>query len=398
MSEPIPRRNRVDTLFLAFTLIGSLVCLLATVTLVILAAQVKSASGTGQPAASLWAALTFGSMFLISLPGVYRAWKGWRGDPAPPSVPNIGWAFALILAPLGVCLASIISIRTDGSGFFTTVGYALAIGSVVLGITLVMRLLGPPLSPRRAWGHFLVGLWAMPAIALIFEVLLFIPSLVLLGLGLMLTPDGRTMIDMLAPILTRDTWLLSDSLLELSLQPWVVGLMLFNVAFLVPLLEEAIKTLGTWPILRRNLTPAQGFLGGALAGAGFSFFEALFVAEPGQAWWAILIGRTGTTLMHIFTAAITNWALVRSARDRKWLTFGLTYLGAVGMHALWNASSVGMGLAAIILESDQSSPSAGYAGTVTCMGSMILMSLVGFTLIALPWITRRLTQSEVVDV
>jgi hypothetical protein len=398
MSEPIPRRSRADALFFVFTLLGSLVCLVATVTLVVMALQVQSVSRTGQSEASLWGALTFGLMFAISLPGVYWAWRGWRGDPAPPSKPKLGLTLALILLPLGVCLASIISIRTAGGGLFTSVGYALAIGFVILGITMVMRLLGPPLSPRRAWGHFLVGLWAMPVIALIFEVLLFIPSLLLLGLGLMLTPDGRTLIDMLTPILARDTWLLSDNLLELSLQPWVVGLMLFNIAFLVPLLEEAIKTLGTWPILRRNPTPAQGFLGGALAGAGFSLFEALFAAEPGQAWLAILIGRTGTTLMHIFTAAITNWALVRAMRDRKWLTFVLTYLGAVGMHALWNASSVGMGLAAIILESDQSSPSAGYAATVTCMGFLILMSLVGFTMIALPWIIRRLTQSEAVEV
>jgi RsiW-degrading membrane proteinase PrsW (M82 family) len=398
MSDIIPRRSRADALFLAFTLIGSLVCLGAAVTLVVVAVQVQPVSRTGQSEASLWAALTFGLMFLISLPGVYRAWRGWRRDPASPSKPKLKWTFALILVPLGVSLASIISIRTGGAGIFTSFSYTLAIGSVILGITLIMRLMGPPLSPRRAWGSFLVGMWAMPAVALIFEVLLFIPSLLLLGLGLMLTPDGRTMIEMLTPILTRDTWLLTDSILELSLQPWVIGLMLFNIAFLVPLLEEAIKTLGTWPILRRNPTPAQGFLGGALAGAGFSLFEALFVAEPGQAWFLILIGRTGTTLMHIFTGAITNWALVRAARDRKWTSFGLTYLVAVGMHALWNASSVGMGLAAIILESDQSGPSAGYAGTVTCTGSLILMSLVGFTLIALPWIMRRLTQSETVEV
>lgn len=395
MTEIISRRSRTDAVFLAFTLIGSLVCLGATFVLAVLSMRVQP--GSGQPVASIWGAVSFGLMFLISLPGVYHAWKGWRQEYPPPTKPKSHWIFASTILPLGVCLASASTIRTGGTDLMASLGYALAIGSIVFAFVLFVRWLGPPLSPRRAWGQFLVGMWAMPAVALVLEILLFIPSLLLLGLGLVLTPDGRTMIDMVSKLLTRDASIFADSLLDLSLQPWVVGLMLFNIAFLVPLLEEAIKTLSLWPLLRRKPTPAQSFLGGALAGAGFSMFEALFASEPGQLWLAIVVGRTGTTLMHIFTAALTNWALAMAVRDRRWGTFGLAYLGAVGLHAIWNASSVGMGLAGLILESDQGGISAGYAGIVICAGSLILMSLVGLSLIALPWISRRLTQSAAME-
>jgi len=398
MNETIPRRSRAEALFFAFTLIGSLFCLGAAVLLVMLSLRAQPTSSSGQTLASLWGSLSFGLMFLISLPGVIRAGKGWRQGSAPPSKPKTHWAFALVLLPLGACLAGASSRLTGGRDLIASLGYALVIGSVILMIVLFMRWLGPPLPARRAWGHFLAGMWGMPVIALIFELLFFIPSLLLLGLGLMIMPDGRSMIEMLPTLLTRDARFYTDTILELSLQPLVVGLLFFNIAFLVPLIEEAIKTMGIWPLLRRNLTPAQGFLGGALAGAGFSMFEALFVSEPGQIWLAIAIGRTGTTLMHIFTAAISNWALVRAQRDRKWGTFGLAYLGAVGLHALWNASSVGMGLAGIVLQSDQSGTSAGYAIIAICAGSLILMSLAGFSLIALPWLSRRITQAEMAEV
>jgi hypothetical protein len=394
MSETTFRRSRIDTLFRAFTLAGSLICLGLAVALAVLSFRSQPASTSGQSLASLWGAISFALMFVISLPAVYHAWRDYRKAASLSNKPNPVWALALIMIPIGFCLASVSSLQAADSGPATSLGYAMVIGSVILAFVLMMRWMGPPLSPRRAWGHFLVGLWAMPSIALVMELILFIPSLLLLGLGLMLTPDGRTLIDMVTTLFTSDALLLTESIRALSLKPWVVGLIFFNLAFLVPLLEEAIKTMATWPLLRRQPSPAQGFLGGALAGAGFSLFEALFAAEPGQVWLAVAIGRTGTTLMHIFTAAITNWALVRASRDRKWGRFGLTYLGAVGLHGIWNASSVGMGLAGIILEADQTGTTAGYAMVAACAGSLILLCLAAFTSIALPWMSRILTHHE----
>ena len=67
--------------------------------------------------------------------------------------------------------------------------------------------------------------------------------------------------------ITTDPQILYESILSLTMKPWVIGLTFFNFAFLVPLLEEMIKAMATLPLIRRKITPAQGFLGGALAGA-----------------------------------------------------------------------------------------------------------------------------------
>jgi len=266
--------------------------------------------------------------------------------------------------------------------------------TVILAIVLMVRWIGPRLSPRRAWGHFLVGLWGMPVIAMVLEIILFIPSLLLLVVGLALSPEGQVLLEMLTTSVATDTQILYESLSALTTKPWVIGLAFFNVALLVPLLEEIIKTMTIWPLLRRKPTPAQGFLGGALAGAGFALFEALSVAEPGQAWLGIVIVRSATTLMHVFTAAITNWALVRSMRDRKWGTFALTLAGAVGLHGIWNASALGVGLAGFVIETDPAGPSAGFAVLAACAGILVLIALSGLALIGLPWLGRKLSQMD----
>ncbi len=394
MSEIMAGRSRSDKLFLAATLLGSFVFLVITIGLGVWSFYLQSNSRTSQALLSAWTAIVFGLIFLLGLPGVYWAWKGHYGTHAPASRPKRLWAIALILIPLGVCIGSTSAIQLPVASILGSLAYVTMICTVILGIVLAVRWMGPPLSARRAWGHFLIGLWGMPVMALVLEGLLSIPSLLLLGLGLMLSPDGQSLLEMATSYLATDPQVLYESMLALSMKPWVIGLILFNFAFLVPLVEETIKAMATLPLIRRKITPAQGFLGGALAGAGFALFEALFVAEPGQVWLPVLIGRTGTSLMHIFTAAVTNWALVRSARDRKWGTFALAFVGAVALHGIWNASSVGIGLAGLIIENDQVGASAGFAALVACAGLLVLVALSSLALVALPWISRRLAQME----
>jgi hypothetical protein len=394
MSETIPRRSRSDKLFLAATLLGSFIYLAITIGLAVWAFYLQSDSRSNQAMLSAWSATAFGFLFLLGLPGVYWAMRGHDRALDPAKRPKRVWAIALIFIPVGICLGSAPMFQIPIPSLLGSLGYPLAIAAVVLAIVLIVRWLGPPLSARRAWGHFLIGLWGMPIVALILEGLLFIPSLLLLVLGLMLSPDGQALLEMATTYISTDPQILYESILSLTMKPWVIGLTFFNFAFLVPLLEEMIKAMATVPLIRRKITPAQGFLGGALAGAGFALFEALFVTEPGQAWLPILIGRTGTTLMHIFTAALTNWALVRSVRDRKWGTFALAFAGAVGLHGIWNASSVGIGLAALIIETEQVGASAGFATLVAGAGLLVLIALSGLSLVALPWISRRLGQTE----
>lgn len=395
MTETISRRR--DSLFLMFTLLGSFLCLAIAIGLAIWSFQMQSDSRTSQALLSAWVAAVFGMLGLLGIPGVYWAWEGRYRTASPASKPKARWAIAAIFIPLGICLGSSAALASAPALFLGSLGYGLAMASVVLAIVLLLRWMGPPLSPRRAWGHFLTGLWSMPALAIFMEGLIFIPSLVFLGLGLLQSPDGRALLDLALSDVNADPQFLYESVRTIAMKPWVVGLTLFVLAVLVPVLEEVIKMTAVLPLMRRNITPAQAFLGGALAGAGFSLLEALLVAEPGQPVLIILIGRTGTTLMHIFTAAITNWALVHSVQDGRWRRLALSFAGAVGVHGIWNASSVGIGLAGLVLETEQAGASAGFATLVVCAGFLVLIALSCMALVALPWISRRVWQAESVE-
>lgn len=119
---------------------------------------------------------------------------------------------------------------------------------------------------------------------------------------------------------------------------------------LVPLIEELLKPLALWALAFRRLTPAEGFVGGAISGGVFAAFESLFsLASLGQEEWVILvIGRAGTGLLHITTTAMLGWAMASAWQNGGYLKLGLTYLLSSTAHGLWNAFSVFSGLGAIL--------------------------------------------------
>ncbi len=148
------------------------------------------------------------------------------------------------------------------------------------------------------------------------------------------------------------TTLPEEVVLQLIKKPHVVVLTGGYIVVLVPIIEEAIKTLGIWPLLRRGLTPAAAFLGGALGGAGYALFEALFLSQPDTSWASTMVARIGATLMHTFTAGVASAGLAQAIGERKWRHFARAFLIAVGMHAMWNAAALGIGLGALVDEAE----------------------------------------------
>jgi hypothetical protein len=295
---------------------------------------------------------------------------------------------------VGICLGSASLFGLTTTTLLQAIGYMLTISTVVFAVIMAVRWIGPPLSPRRAWGHFMIGLYGIPLVSLVVEVLLFIPSMILLGIGLLLSSEGQALLEVMTTSLSTDPRFINETIQNLTMEPWVVALIFVNLALLVPIAEEAFKTMAIWPLLRRKITPGQGFLAGAIAGAGLALFEALFVSEPSQAWLTLIIGRTGTTLMHVFTAGLTNWALVVAIQNRKWGRFALTFIAAVALHGIWNASSVSIGLAGMIMEMDPSGSASAYALMVSCAGSFAMMALSGLALVGIPLLGRMLAKAD----
>jgi RsiW-degrading membrane proteinase PrsW (M82 family) len=108
-------------------------------------------------------------------------------------------------------------------------------------------------------------------------------------------------------------------------------------ALIVPLIEEALKPIGVWLLVGRNLTPAAGFAAGALSGAGYALFESLALTSGGEEWAVLMAARVGTSVIHILTTGMTGWALVMAWERNRYAQLGLVYLGAVLIHGAWNA-------------------------------------------------------------
>jgi hypothetical protein len=177
---------------------------------------------------------------------------------------------------------------------------------------------------------------------------------------------------------------------ELLSSPLVLLGVYGYVGFAVPVIEEFIKTMGVWPFLRRGLSSAEAFLGGALGGAGYALFEALFLTQPGEAWIATTFARIGATLLHVFTAALTSYGLMRGVRTRRYAVTVGTFLAAMAMHALWNLSAVTIGISSTPVGASAQTPSSGdYA-----LAMLVLITLTAISGLGLVLAWRRLPGPE----
>ncbi len=263
---------------------------------------------------------------------------------------------------------------------------------------LLVRFGGPRASPLRSWVQFLSGLWVVPPVALVFEALLLIPLLLVIGGGLALTPEGQVLIEQLGRSLPEMSLEQPPEFaIELIFQPWILTPVLVYISVLVPLVEEGLKSIAVWPLLRRNLTGAEAFMGGALAGAGYALFEALFLTQPGELWLAAIVGRTGASFLHPFTAGIVSWGLVEGVQRRRWRRFVLAYLFATGFHGLWNASAVAMGLSILGSEGPASRLSAPVTQTIQVIAPMLLFSMTAIAVTGLALLGRQLRRGRQTD-
>jgi hypothetical protein len=215
-------------------------------------------------------------------------------------------------------------------------------------------------SLQRRWGIFSTGLAGTSLVVLVIELLAFalVGGAVLVGLAS--RPDMMEALNRLVQRLSN-AQITPENLgriLRPYMQPWLIYLGAALVAGLAPLLEELLKPLPLWFFARRGLTPAEGFVGGMLAGAGFTLFESMgdLSGIAGQGWVSTAAARAGTDLLHMVTAGLMGWALAlawgEGGRRGRFLRLALTYVLVVGVHALWNSMSVVMVALPLALQAD----------------------------------------------
>jgi RsiW-degrading membrane proteinase PrsW (M82 family) len=198
-------------------------------------------------------------------------------------------------------------------------------------------------SPQRAWGVFNSGLVLGPSLIIFIEMIALVSLATLVLIYLAGQPDILNQLLSLSKALQVNPSAIDQLFETLSpylIRPGIIAAILTFTSLIVPLIEEALKPVGVWLLARRRLTPAAGFVAGALSGAGFALFESLFVAGLGESWAILALTRAVTVLVHVTTTAFVGWALVGAFRGRRFLQLGLTYLAAVAIHGLWNGLAV----------------------------------------------------------
>jgi RsiW-degrading membrane proteinase PrsW (M82 family) len=244
----------------------------------------------------------------------------------------------------------------------------------------IVRLNGPTLSKRRIWGQFFMGVWATPTIAIIIEVAALGAVFLALIIGLASSPSGRELINTL---LSPQFWTSPFDLEPIQMlfeQPWAIALLLMYILLIVPAIEETVKTIAIWPILRRPLTASEAFLSGTLGGAGFALVEALLLTQPGSEWGSTIVARAGATMMHTFTAGLTCWGIAEGIKKRRWRRLLGAFSISTILHGLWNTVAVGIAYATLSAETPRIPSPSIPTSYFTLGGStlLVVLSLVAF--------------------
>ena len=200
-------------------------------------------------------------------------------------------------------------------------------------------------SSQRNWGILAAGMLGGTGLSLLIEIIggiLLFAGLIVIA---MMNPAMQSELTQLANRMAnagKDMEAIMRILTPLVSRPAVIIPVVFSFSIAVPLIEEACKPIGLWFISRKGLTPAQGFMGGVISGAGFAVIESLLNTARlmDSSWILVSSMRFGTTLMHMLASGLVGWGLASAWSQRKYLRLAGAYLAAVVLHGVWNGLAV----------------------------------------------------------
>jgi hypothetical protein len=386
-----PRTDWLHLTIFALALGGIALGVVAALGLLLLAVMGEALGNSADALTMASAAASLAAASLLGAPMAY--WAGrmlLRGEAPQRSLPARGWAVLALVFPVAIAAGYLASDRGVVPGAFGPAAQVLAAGIPVALLALWVRRRSQPVTPTRAWGHFLMGLWLAPILALALEAVLLLGTVIVLLVGLAAQPGMADLISRLGTNPALAPQAVEEALITLALNPWTIVCILGFISVFVPLLEEGIKALGVVPFLRLRLSPSEAFLGGVLSGLGYALFEALFLPQPGSGWVETMLARIGATLMHALTAGLTGWALGETVVRRRPFPALAAYPAAVVIHGVWNACAVALGLAGIAAEAEGSQLSDPPYVVVAAAGVLILVALTVGAGVAILWIAHRL--------
>jgi len=271
----------------------------------------------------------------------------------------------------------------------------MAIGLPILWILNLVHMRLQNSSSQRTWGIVSGSLLVTTPLVVIIEMIVFGILAFFFVMYLIDRPDLLSDLESMAR-----RFMASQSNPEMILpiirpyfeKPIIVFGLLALLSGVIPLLEELFKPLALWTLAGRDITPVQGFTGGALCGGMFALLESLMsLTQPGEGWLALAIGRAGTGVLHITTSALIGWALASAWQNGAYLRLGLTYLFSASIHGLWNAMSVFTGINTL-MGNDTGSLT---ASRILAQAAPAVLVILVILMLAILWGVNRKLQNEI---
>jgi RsiW-degrading membrane proteinase PrsW (M82 family) len=310
---------------------------------------------TGRPVADAVSVTTIGvSMAALGLGlGGALAWAGYqglRGRPSRPFRPRMRWVWGCLAATGLTVIAGQLILTLDlfpplSFPVFHVLGITLPAILMLILVAQGLKRVTPAPTGRQVTAQLAWCAFGTTAFAFTLEAITLAVGLVVVVVIVALTPEGLGQLNQIRALLADpaqlgDPQLLSDWLLK----PAILIPAAIMLVFFAPLIEEGIKSLGV-PLLSlgrgRKPSPAQGWMWGLAAGAGFAITEGLFNSAASLPFWAGIVAlRVGATGMHMLTAGLTGLGWSRTLESRRpWSLLG-GYLASVTLHGLWNGMTV----------------------------------------------------------
>jgi len=282
----------------------------------------------------------------------WQAWQAVRGRESKPFRPRQVWPLVLVFL-LAIGLGQVILTL----GLLPALTFPpLHAAAAVMPSVIVLGLAGRSLTGLTRWRDMVLqtssGAFLATAISFVLEILAGLVLFAAAVAVVAMQPGGQELLESLLDELRSPVGLGDPSFLpSLAQSPIVIGLALLVLAVMVPLIEEATKTLGIGLVAYRRITLAQAFLWGLAGGAGFALAESLLNTLGGLDGWAVaMLSRVGATMMHCFVGGLMGLAWYSVLSEQRWGRGLALYALSVSLHGVWNALAGGLTFLSLRLE------------------------------------------------
>ena len=395
-SREIRNRDQMLKLVRVLALVGAL-CLVG---IGLLGGGLGILVGLLDSAGDLLTMVVFSISFLVVTVGLglavaWQAGQALQGRRSGPFRPRRVWILGLAFV-LALAMGQLV-LTLDLLPVVTFPLFYMA--AAILPPLMALALVGGGLGGVSRWRDVVVqtgsGAFLSTFLAFTLEFIFIFGLLIALFMAVAVRPGGPELLQALAERLQDPAWLQNPSALAFVAQsPIVLAVLLLVLSGVVPLVEEAVKTVGVGLLMVRRPGVPEAFLWGVASGAGFALVEGLLNGAGAlETWLPITLLRVGATLMHCLTGGLMGlaWHILFVTR-RPLRALGL-YAASVGVHSLWNALTIIVSwLSLSTLEEGMPSASqmlAG-AGTLTSLALLVVLILAaGLGLLGLTLYIRK---------